>query len=271
MKCAIIKDLLPVYCDGLASEETCEEVEKHIAECGDCKSVYENMKSAVPEVPRPDIQPMRKVRNTLRLRLALVIMIIITSVFTGSYQLFCAHPMLAKSGNISVTHHSLRKDDMMYVYSSVISGKKMEMCEVISAGSKVDIDKENDCVWVDGKLLEGGETDDGVFYVPANGKLVAGGILCLNIKCDTHFKAIKYEYEQYPTSNSFMPAECYLSLRPCLPFRHDMNQCLDNDTFRMEFQASQCERGAKLTIDCLDEDIVIDLHALAVEEGLLDE
>ncbi|MCR5074885.1 MAG: zf-HC2 domain-containing protein, partial [Ruminococcus sp.] len=58
MKCAIIKDLLPIYCDGLASDETREEVEKHIAECGDCKSVYENMKSAVTEIPKPDIQPM---------------------------------------------------------------------------------------------------------------------------------------------------------------------------------------------------------------------
>ena len=50
-----------------------------------------------------------------------------------------------------------------------------------------------------------------------------------------------------------------------------MNKCLEGDTFRQEFQASQLERGAKLTIDCLDDDIVIDLHELAVEEGLLEE
>ena len=39
MKCAIIKDLLPVYCDGLASDETKEEVEKHLAECDECRNI----------------------------------------------------------------------------------------------------------------------------------------------------------------------------------------------------------------------------------------
>ena len=61
MKCEIIKDLLPLYCDGLVSDVTREEVEKHLESCNDCRDVCKHMKEAVPEVPKPDIQPMKKI------------------------------------------------------------------------------------------------------------------------------------------------------------------------------------------------------------------
>ena len=40
-----IKDLLPLYCDDALSDVSKEEVEKHIAECDDCKKTYEYMKN----------------------------------------------------------------------------------------------------------------------------------------------------------------------------------------------------------------------------------
>ena len=45
MKCSIIQDLLPIYCDDLTSEDSREEIEKHLAECEICRDVYENMKT----------------------------------------------------------------------------------------------------------------------------------------------------------------------------------------------------------------------------------
>lgn len=275
MKCEIIRDLLPVYCDGLASDETVEEVEKHLAGCADCKNVYENMKSAVPEIPRPDIQPMKKVRKSLRLRLALVIMILTTGILTGAYQLLCAHPMPASSENITVTHYSRCNDgSKAYIYKSgmISPGHSTQRRLIVPAGSSFVIDQENNCVWLDGEKAESGYNNDEVTYVPADGVLVPNGILCVDVQCSTPFNAVKYEYEQYPTMNTLLPAECHISLKPCLPFRQDMNQCLDeNKVFRLEFAASQCENGAKLTIRCRDKDIVIDLHTLAVEEDILDE
>ena len=44
MRCEIIKDLLPLYCDDALSDVSKEEVEKHIADCEDCKKTYEEMK-----------------------------------------------------------------------------------------------------------------------------------------------------------------------------------------------------------------------------------
>ena len=36
MKCEIIRDLLPLYCDGLCSEASKQEIEAHVAQCQDC-------------------------------------------------------------------------------------------------------------------------------------------------------------------------------------------------------------------------------------------
>lgn len=43
MNCKIIQDLLPLYADGIASEETNEAVREHIAECEECGKIYEKM------------------------------------------------------------------------------------------------------------------------------------------------------------------------------------------------------------------------------------
>ena len=43
MNCKIIQDLLPLYADGIASEETNEAVREHIAECKECGGIYEKM------------------------------------------------------------------------------------------------------------------------------------------------------------------------------------------------------------------------------------
>lgn len=43
-KCEIIIDLLPIYVENLASEETNEYIQDHIAKCPKCRKVLENMR-----------------------------------------------------------------------------------------------------------------------------------------------------------------------------------------------------------------------------------
>ena len=43
MKCYIVKDLLPNYIDGLNNEETNADIQNHLADCADCRRVYEKM------------------------------------------------------------------------------------------------------------------------------------------------------------------------------------------------------------------------------------
>ena len=45
MNCNIVKDLIPLYIDGCCSEESEKVVEEHIKDCGDCKKLFEDMKS----------------------------------------------------------------------------------------------------------------------------------------------------------------------------------------------------------------------------------
>ena len=41
MKCEIIQDLIPTYCEGVCSEETKILVEAHIQECAACRQEIE--------------------------------------------------------------------------------------------------------------------------------------------------------------------------------------------------------------------------------------
>ncbi len=44
LPCEIVKDLLPIYADGLTGESTSESVEEHLKHCPNCKAAYSAMK-----------------------------------------------------------------------------------------------------------------------------------------------------------------------------------------------------------------------------------
>lgn len=43
MKCEIIRDLLPLYADGLTSEESNQLIEAHIQSCSECAALAKGM------------------------------------------------------------------------------------------------------------------------------------------------------------------------------------------------------------------------------------
>ena len=45
MNCDIVRDLLPLYADGLCSEESRKAVEEHLKSCEACRSFYEAMQA----------------------------------------------------------------------------------------------------------------------------------------------------------------------------------------------------------------------------------
>lgn len=63
MKCEIIRDLMPLYLDGLSSEESNRAVQEHLRECELCNGVLEQMKRETEveaEVTKKRINPFRK-------------------------------------------------------------------------------------------------------------------------------------------------------------------------------------------------------------------
>ena len=65
LDCAIIRDLLPSYADGLTSDETNKAVEAHLTECADCAAVLRRMKEpeAQESAPGTEIDYLKKVRS----------------------------------------------------------------------------------------------------------------------------------------------------------------------------------------------------------------
>ena len=66
LECHVVQDLLPMYADGLVSEETKKDIEEHLAECTECSALLEEMKkeeNIVNDTDVKEIDFLKKVRN----------------------------------------------------------------------------------------------------------------------------------------------------------------------------------------------------------------
>lgn len=74
LNCAVIYDLLPLYLEGLCSEETKILVETHLADCQSCQETYRRMaegtlpEPAAPEVKKPKNKPLNAKKVLKRIR-----------------------------------------------------------------------------------------------------------------------------------------------------------------------------------------------------------
>ncbi|HHY29602.1 MAG TPA: zf-HC2 domain-containing protein [Syntrophaceticus sp.] len=65
LSCKIISDLLPLYVEDLASEDSRKAVEEHIATCSACRKNLEDMRKQEDSITIEDI-PLKKVKATLQ-------------------------------------------------------------------------------------------------------------------------------------------------------------------------------------------------------------
>ncbi len=65
LTCAIVRDLLPSYVEGLASEETRAAVEEHLASCLECARLREELAAPVPEPEETakEVDSLKKVKR----------------------------------------------------------------------------------------------------------------------------------------------------------------------------------------------------------------
>lgn len=75
MKCNIAQDLLPLYAEGLCSEETSRELEEHFAECKDCSALKNGL--PLPENggknSDKEIKPFKKIHRRLKVNIFVII------------------------------------------------------------------------------------------------------------------------------------------------------------------------------------------------------
>lgn len=64
LKCHIVEDLLPLYIDGMCSEETKKDVKEHLDVCVRCRHIYEEMSSELIEsLPVPEFETKKIFRS----------------------------------------------------------------------------------------------------------------------------------------------------------------------------------------------------------------
>ena len=67
LTCGVVRDLLPSYADGIAGEETAAAVERHMAECEECRAALHRMKEPEDAAPpeEKEIDYLKKVRRSV--------------------------------------------------------------------------------------------------------------------------------------------------------------------------------------------------------------
>lgn len=88
--CKVIEDLMPLYADGICSEDTKTVVEHHTAECHECRKKLEDMTAELgnkSEKQSPQENPFKKVRRHYA-KLVIVTLCICAAVMIPSAALF---------------------------------------------------------------------------------------------------------------------------------------------------------------------------------------
>ena len=85
--CNTIKDILPLYVDGVVSDDTRNMVAKHLEHCEECKKKYEAMKSEVVIPVEGSIAPLEHFKNAWKKK---KIVLVCSTILATVAILFCA-------------------------------------------------------------------------------------------------------------------------------------------------------------------------------------
>lgn len=66
LPCSVIRDLLPLYAEDLAGEESKALVETHLEDCADCKAALEDLKEPKPVTVVEEAVPLQLMKQLLR-------------------------------------------------------------------------------------------------------------------------------------------------------------------------------------------------------------
>ena len=85
-ECNLVADLLPIFLDGKASEETSELINKHIGSCPECRDMYAAMSADVSMKKEPVEKGKRRLKPLVKVVIGfvcyMVIMVLLLVIFT---------------------------------------------------------------------------------------------------------------------------------------------------------------------------------------------
>ena len=92
IRCGVIKDLLPLYADGVLSDESRELVEAHLGECPECAEYLRKLRdpelSGAKKRAAEGRSALKKIRKTLRIRRLLTALITAACVAAAAGGIF---------------------------------------------------------------------------------------------------------------------------------------------------------------------------------------
>lgn len=83
--CGIVKDLLPLYAEDMASEESAAFVKMHLETCEDCRKAYEEMKAPMETEPAAPLKTVKKTVKKRGLLIAGVIACLVAALLVGVF------------------------------------------------------------------------------------------------------------------------------------------------------------------------------------------
>lgn len=105
MNCEIIRDLLPLYIEGLTSNSSNEEIKKHLDTCKECKTFYQEMEGEIQKLPKADVRELDFLKKIRRKNLRTVFIVAGTvAVVMLVLVMFFAVGFSASSEDIDMTY-----------------------------------------------------------------------------------------------------------------------------------------------------------------------
>ena len=117
MKCEVIQDLLPLYCDHQASPESCQLIEEHLRECDACKQFYEtilepeDLTEEKVEDNLSEMDPLKKIKKAMRIKIIIAVLASIAVISTSFYFLFIQGQQVSSADMVIETSAYMDKDD----------------------------------------------------------------------------------------------------------------------------------------------------------------
>ena len=237
MKCNIVRDLLPLYCDKLTSADSNEEIEKHLHECEACNTVYESMNKKEDDIkiPDKDVKPLKKAKKRITLRAF--------AIFFGALTVLAVAFVFLFVGVIPIS-----SDKLHYTVKA----------------------KEVNCYWLKHEPDENGiiinerrtEFDDNYYPIPEGAEIKTEKRLTVSIETDYEYVAERSRMEiddllLEDGKHHDLILHDTVKLYPVLklPFDNWSPRTEKNKTYDVK-------EGETLTIHCRDKDIVLDLWQL---------
>ncbi|MCI5752298.1 MAG: zf-HC2 domain-containing protein [Oscillospiraceae bacterium] len=134
ISCQIIEDLLPLYADKVCSEESGEMVEKHIAECGECRSKLEAMTEEIPksseDVPEMKSENAFKKYHRRYVRLVVITLLLCAAVMIPA--VFCGVLTINEDSNRGMSWSTLNMNsELRKLGSKFRQGKYLEALDMM--------------------------------------------------------------------------------------------------------------------------------------------